>query len=221
MKRSPTTAGLAAALLALGACSAAPSGIGGLAGELDRVGAQFGQALHENGLAGNVRVGVFVAAHGLHPRHRQNFVNELEGALRSAFSGSSIVVMSRPDRIFALVDNPPADWRVDAAVQTSQRELVTRFQVGEETGWVAANQFWAQYARLAIGDRTWLERLPESVRADLGTPLTHLLRVSVSGDGELGPLRVRSRLRFTLHRVGSEQGVLQREYEIVQAYSLS
>lgn len=221
MRPGPEALLAVASALTLAACQSAAGGVGGLAGELDRVGTQFAQALRENGLAGNVRVGVFVAAQGLNPRHRQHFVAELEGALRSAFSSSSVVLMSRADRIFALVDNPPTDWRVDAEVQRSQRELVTKFVVGEETGWLAANQFWSQYARLSIGDRTWVESLPDSVRTDLGSPLTHLLRVQVSSDGELGPMRVRTRLRLTLHRVGSEQGVLQREFEIVQPYSLS
>lgn len=170
----------------------------------------------ERGLGARTRFALFVPEEEVDRRQLKGFRDALEPAARRAGAEHGVQYLASAETVFfvsrrADLELPPD---VDGTV------LANEFRRGTATGWTAMHTWWRQLNRLLVGDRDWIQGLPESIRADLSTPLDYLVRVGVGApqvsDGSVHDHDV----TFELVAVGSEETRASARCQIVLTYPL-
>jgi hypothetical protein len=124
------------------------------------------------------------------------------------------------DRVFFLSRHKAPGWEIPDGGGASGDILSREFRNGTQAGWTILHAFWGQFNRLLIGDDSWIQNLPESVRADLSHPLGYVIRAGVSLDSSPNRITHVHSLHLDLVEVGSERTVFSGSYPVVLSYPL-
>lgn|GEM_PF-2036315 len=211
-----------AAILSLTACSSAgPSSQGRtLTGELDGAAAAFFDDLAAQGVSAQAYYTLFVPENTVNRRHIVRFRSALERALRKTSVRANLQFNASADRVFFLSEHKPEGWTTPQGGRTASHELARQFKNGTAAGWTALHAFWGQVNRLLIGDASWIQDLPDSIRADLSHPLTYVLRVSVWLDATPDAATAVHEITFDFVEVGKERTLFSKSYPLVLTFPL-
>lgn len=161
---------------------------------------------------------LFIPENSVHPRYLLEFRETLERSLRRASAQAGLLYQASAEKVFFLSRHDLPGWQspsdADAAV------LASEFRNGTSTGWTVFHAFWSQYHRLSIGNNAWVQNLPESVRADLSSPLKYVLRVSVFPEDNPNLTTYVHKVCFDLVEVGRERVIFSQDYPVTLEYSL-
>ncbi|MGE3164035.1 MAG: hypothetical protein AB7O52_03960 [Planctomycetota bacterium] len=204
-------------LALLGGCASAPSRAPGLGAQLADSVNRFVGDLEQQGVPAQSHFAVFIPDGSVEKRHLVRFRDALHAAVREATSKTSLHFEASAERVF-LLSEVPVDGLDRGTVPGST--LANEFRRGTHEGWVAFNSYWSQFNRLAIGDRRWIDALPDSVRGDLSNPLRFVLRVEVSPEANPSVTEFVHRLGLQWVEVGTERVWLARSYSLTLTYSL-
>lgn len=212
---------LGAACLCAWGCSATPEveRPRGLQPQITQAAEQFIDDLLELGVPGHSHFGLFVPEGAVNKRALRKFLRALENGFRQATGDTSLGLMTSADKVFLLSEVKPEGWDSQLS-RESAALLASEFRRGTHEGWVAFHTFWKQFNRLAVGDRTWIDRLPDSIRADLAHKLEFILRVDVSLDENPSTTEYRHSLSLQFVEVGSERSLHAATYPITVTYSI-
>lgn len=197
-----------------------PAPVRGLGPVLSQAMASFVKDLESEGVPAQSHFALFLPEGTVNKRHLVKFRRALEGALREAETEVSFHYQSSAERVFLLSEVRPEGWDVASPGKGAARLLASEYRNGSHEGWVAFHTYWSQFNRLAVGDRSWIDRLPDSVRSDLGHPLRYVVRAAVQLESNPNVTEYNHRLAVQFIEVGSERTVLARSYPLQLTYSL-
>jgi hypothetical protein len=156
----------------------------------------------------------------INKRYLQNFRTLAEDALRKSSGVASMHYNASAERVFFLSEHKAPGWEDPGGGKWTGEVCAREFQQGTREGWTILHAFWSQYNRLLIGDDTWIQNLPESVRADLSQPLRYVVRVGVTMNSNPTLTLFIHQLTFELVEVGRERNMIAQTYPLVLSYSL-
>jgi hypothetical protein len=191
-----------------------------LAIQTDEAAAAFFDELASSGTAAQAYFTLFLPDRTVNRRYLLGFREQLEQALRRGAPKASMHYNATADRVFFLSRYRPEGWKTPEGGEAPGEILSKEFRNGTPAGWTVLNAFWSQFNRLLIGDDAWIQRLPESVRADLSHPLTYVVRAGVSLESNPDITTYVHRLTLELVEVGKERSVFSGSYPLVLSYSL-
>lgn len=201
----------------LGGCAGTPSRVPGLGAQLTVALREFVVELGRQGVPAQSYFAVFVPEGSVDKRHLMRFRDALNASIREAFSETSFQFQQSADRVFLL-----SDVGVDGleGLSVPGATLANEFHRGSHEGWVAFHSYWSQFNRLAIGDRSWIDALPDSVRGDLSNPVKFILRVNVERESNPSVTEFVHRVGLQWVEVGTERVWLTDSFGLTLTYSL-
>ncbi|MHC4469542.1 MAG: hypothetical protein ACYS99_01135 [Planctomycetota bacterium] len=212
---------LVASISLLGcASSSAPPGGRGLRPQIKASADGFFKALETKGVRAHSHFAVFVPDGAVNIRHLKKFRRAVEDGVRAATADTSLSPVFSAAKVFLLSDQKAKDWDSADLGDEPGEVLAREWTNGTKAGWTAFHAYWAQFNRLAIGDKTWIDGLPDSVRSDLSNPLTYVLVVNVHLDERRDATTYLHTLSLQLVEVGSERSLSSEDYPLELTYPL-
>ena len=161
---------------------------------------------------------LFLPKGRVNKRYLEDFRTQMESALRKSSGVASMHFNATAERVFFLSEHKAPGWEDPGGGKRTGEVCASAFRQGTREGWTILHAFWSQYNRLLIGDDTWIQNLPESVRADLSQPLKYVVRVDVSMNSNPTLTMFIHQLTFELVEVGKERNVIAQTYPLVLTY---
>lgn len=191
-----------------------------LSTQLEEAAVQFCTRVQNEGVAAQSCFALFIPEGAINRRHLLSFHAGCESALRKASTLTSLQFNASADRAFFLSRVTAPGWEVPGGHAEPGAVLAREFRNGTELGWTALHAYWAQLNRLLIGDATWIQGLPESLRADLAHPLRYVVRVTAPLESNPAVTSYVHRLTMELVEVGKERSVCTDHFTLVLTHPL-
>lgn len=188
--------------------------------QLDEAAAAFFDTVALSPTTAQAYFALFLPEGMVNKRYLEDFRTQTESALRKTAGVASMHYNASAERVFFLSEHKAPGWEDPGGGKWTGEICATEFRQGTREGWTILHAFWSQYNRLLIGDDTWIQNLPESVRADLSQPLKYVVRVSVSMNTNPTLTMYIHQLTLEIVEVGKERNVIAQTYPLVLTYSL-
>lgn len=188
--------------------------------QMQEVSEQFFEEVSRSGSAAQSYFTIFLPEGTINARHLLAFEKEAEKALRKAAAVATMHYNGSAERVFFLSKHKADGWEPPASADQSGEVMAAEFRRGSSEGWTILHAFWAQFNRLLIGDATWIQHLPESIRADLSHPLRYVVRIGVAQEANPNMMTFVHKITFELIEVGKERTVYSGSYPLILSYSL-
>jgi hypothetical protein len=192
----------------------------GLQGKLKASAKDYFGELSKQGVRAQSHFAVFVPDGSVNIRHLKKFRRALRDGVRAASAKKSITPMFSASKVFLLSEVKAEGWESADLPSGAAGVLAREWENGTQSGWVAFHAYWAQFNRLAIGDKTWIDSLPDSVRGDLSNPLVYVLVVGVHLEEQRDATTFVHTLNLQFVEVGSERVVFEKDYTLTLAHRL-
>ena len=200
------------------------SGNGGMARplpiQMQELSELYFEEVSRSGSAAQSYFTTFLPEGTVNPRHLVAFEKEVVKSLRKAAGVATMHYNGSAERVFFLSKHKAEGWKPPADADQTGEMMAKELRQGTPEGWTILHAFWAQFNRLLIGDATWIQHLPASVRADLSHPLTYVVRIGVAVESNPNLTTFIHRLTYELIEVGKERTIYSGSYPLILSYPL-